>query len=201
MAGIALGGWLVFLAVGAGWRTWHQRRLTGDHGFRGLSAPMGSPEQLVGAALLLATLVSVAAPVLVLTGALGTWRALESPEVEAFGFALFAAGVVITVKAQLDMGASWRIGVDRRERTALATRGLYRHARNPIYAGMLLVWLAEALFVPNAVSFAGVVLTFAAIELFVRRIEEPHLLAAHGASYRAYARQVGRFLPGVGRLA
>jgi hypothetical protein len=52
MAGIALVGWLVFLAVGAGWRSWHQRRLTGDHGFRGLSAPFGSPEQLLGAALL-----------------------------------------------------------------------------------------------------------------------------------------------------
>jgi len=38
------------------------------------------------------------------------------------------------------------------------------------------------------------------IEVFVRRIEEPHLLAVHGDNYRAYARSVGRFLPGVGLL-
>jgi protein-S-isoprenylcysteine O-methyltransferase Ste14 len=114
---------------------------------------------------------------------------------------LFGAGVFITVKAQLDMGASWRIGVDHSERTELATRGLYRHARNPIYSGMLLVWVAEALLVPNAVSIAGLAITFIAIELFVRRVEEPHLVGVHGDAYRAYARAVGRFLPGIGRLS
>jgi len=105
------------------------------------------------------------------------------------------------VKAQLDMGASWRIGVDRNERTALATGGLYQHARNPIYTGMLLAWLGEAALVPNAVSLAGLLITFVAVELFVRRIEEPHLLSVHGDAYRAYARSVGRFVPGVGRFA
>jgi protein-S-isoprenylcysteine O-methyltransferase Ste14 len=92
------------------------------------------------------------------------------------------------------------MGVDRGERTELATRGLY-HARNLIYSGMLLVWVAEALLVPNTVSVAGLALTTVAIELFVRRVEEPHLVAVHGDAYRAYARAVGRFLPGVGRLS
>jgi protein-S-isoprenylcysteine O-methyltransferase Ste14 len=201
MAGIALVGWLVFLAVGAGWRSWHQRRLTGDHGFRGLSAPLGSPEQLLGAALFGGAVVSVAAPVLVLAGVLDTWRVGDPRALAALGLMLFGAGLFITVKAQLDMGASWRIGVDRGERTELATRGLYRHARNPIYSGMLLVWAAEALLVPNAVSLAGLALTFVAVELFVRRVEEPHLVAIHGDAYRSYASAVGRFLPGVGRLS
>jgi protein-S-isoprenylcysteine O-methyltransferase Ste14 len=57
------------------------------------------------------------------------------------------------------------------------------------------------LLVPNAVSFVGMVLTFVAIEVFVRHIEEPHLLAVHGDGYRAYASSVGRFLPGVGLLS
>jgi protein-S-isoprenylcysteine O-methyltransferase Ste14 len=201
MAGVALVGWLVFLAIGAGWRSWYQRQLTGDHGFRGLSAPFGSKEQLAGAAVAAGGVVSVAASVLVLLGVVGTWRALESPAAAALALVLYVAGTALTVRAQLDMGASWRIGVDRRERTALATRGLYRHARNPIYSGMLLVWVAEALLVPNAVSAAGVALTLVAIHLLVRRVEEPHLLVVHGESYRAYARSVGRFMPGIGRLA
>lgn len=54
---------------------------------------------------------------------------------------------------------------------------------------------------PNAVSLAGLALTFAAVELFARRVEEPHLVAVHGDAYRAYTRAVGRFLPGVGRLS
>jgi protein-S-isoprenylcysteine O-methyltransferase Ste14 len=66
---------------------------------------------------------------------------------------------------------------------------------------MLMVWAAEALLVPNAVSLAGLAVTFRAIEFFVRRVEEPHLIAVHGDAYRAYARAVGVFLPGIGRLS
>jgi len=111
MVEVALVGWLFFLAVGAGWRSWLQWRRTGDHGFRALAAPLGSPEQLAGAALLVGALVSVAAPVLVLVGAIGTWHALESPALATVGLALFVIGMGVTARAQLDMGASWRIGV------------------------------------------------------------------------------------------
>jgi protein-S-isoprenylcysteine O-methyltransferase Ste14 len=38
------------------------------------------------------------------------------------------------------------------------------------------------------------------LEVFVRHIESP-LLAVHGDSYRAYARSVGRCLPGVRLLS
>src|SRR5215468_9852483 len=117
MAKVALAGWLVFMVVGAGWRSWLQKRLTGDHGFRGLAAPLGSPESVASAAMLVGAIVSVAAPVLVLTGAIGTWHALESPALATVGLALFVIGMGVTARAQLDMGASWRIGVDRSERT------------------------------------------------------------------------------------
>jgi protein-S-isoprenylcysteine O-methyltransferase Ste14 len=38
------------------------------------------------------------------------------------------------------------------------------------------------------------------IELQVRVVEEPHLLRTHGQAYEDWAREVGRFVPGVGRL-
>jgi protein-S-isoprenylcysteine O-methyltransferase Ste14 len=201
LASVALIGWLVFFAVAAGWRSWLQWRRTGDTGFRGLAHPLGSTEQLAGIALVAGALVSASSPVLVLTGAIGTAGALTSPVIAALGLLVLAAGIGITLKAQLDMGASWRIGVDRTERTSLATQGLYRHARNPIYSGMLLAWLGEAVLVPNAVSLAGLLITFVAVEVFVRRIEEPYLLSVHGDAYRSYAHSVGRFVPGVGRFA
>ena len=31
-------------------------------------------------------------------------------------------------------------------------------------------------------------------------VEEPYLLAMHGAAYAAYAARAGRFVPGIGRL-
>ncbi|MFZ3348795.1 MAG: hypothetical protein WA248_27530 [Mycobacterium sp.] len=44
------------------------------------------------------------------------------------------------------------------------------------------------------------VLTLAGLELQVRRVEEPYLLAKHGAAYRRYTASVGRFIPGVGLI-
>ena len=40
----------------------------------------------------------------------------------------------------------------------------------------------------------------AAVQLQVRVVEEPYLLATHGKTYAAYAARVGRFVPGAGRL-
>lgn len=50
------------------------------------------------------------------------------------------------------------------------------------------------------VALASVVLWAWAIEVEVRRIEEPHLRELHGARFDAYAARVGRFLPGVGKV-
>ena len=42
-------------------------------------------------------------------------------------------------------------------------------------------------------------LVVGAVEVQVRRVEEPHLQALHGDAYRAYCRSVGRFVPRLGR--
>jgi protein-S-isoprenylcysteine O-methyltransferase Ste14 len=53
--------------------------------------------------------------------------------------------------------------------------------------------------VPNAWSAAAAVLMLAGVELQVRRVEEPFLLATHGVHFRQWAAAAGRFAPGVGR--
>jgi len=98
------------------------------------------------------------------------------------------------------MGASWRVGVDVRERTELVTGGLFRFVRNPIFSAMLVALVGLALLVPNAVSLLALVSSFAGLEIQVRRVEEPHLLRVHGERYRAWAARTGRFAPGLGRL-
>jgi protein-S-isoprenylcysteine O-methyltransferase Ste14 len=45
------------------------------------------------------------------------------------------------------------------------------------------------------------VLVIASLEIQVRRVEEPYLLATHGEAYRRYASRTGRFVPGLGRWA
>jgi hypothetical protein len=71
------------------------------------------------------------------------------------GLALMVGGFALTVAAQLEMGDSWRIGVDPGERTGLVESGLFARVRNPIFSGTLLGSLGLMLAVPGFLSFAG----------------------------------------------
>jgi protein-S-isoprenylcysteine O-methyltransferase Ste14 len=116
------------------------------------------------------------------------------------GVVLVVAGAVVTLVAQGQMGASWRIGLDPTERTKLVTGGLFRQVRNPIFSGMALWTIGQALLVPNALTGGAVVTGLVALQLWVRQVEEPHLAATHGAGYVDWAATSGRFVPGIGRL-
>lgn len=80
--------------------------------------------------------------------------------------------------------------------TRLVVRGMYRHVRNPMYLGVLLVIAAWAAFSRSGRVFeygVGVAVLF---HLFVVLVEEPLLGHRFGASYAAYRRAVRRWLPG-----
>jgi protein-S-isoprenylcysteine O-methyltransferase Ste14 len=87
------------------------------------------------------------------------------------------------------------------QRTDLVTGGWFSLCRNPIYTSMLVGWTGFALIVPTWLGIAAVAVIAIALEIQVRYVEEPYLIRAHGERYRDYASRVGRFLPGVGRLA
>lgn len=198
LAGIVLAALILFAALAFGWRSWLQYRRTGSTGFKGISGRVGSAEWIGGVLLGVAFILATLAPVAALAG----WSdARELPNaLTALGATLVVAGIVGTLAAQLDMGASWRIGVDASERTALVSRGLFRVARNPIFTSMLFALAGEALLVPGLLSTTAFLAALVGLELQVRLVEEPYLLRTHGDSYRVYASRVGRFLPFLGRL-
>jgi protein-S-isoprenylcysteine O-methyltransferase Ste14 len=129
--------------------------------------------------------------------ALGVWPRSEGLRVA--GWAVCGAGLLLTLVAQAQMGASWRIGIDERP-TGLVRHGLFRVVRNPIFTGMLLTLSGLVLVSPSAWTLMAWLHALLLISLQAR-LEERHLLALHGEAYRAYAARVGRFLPGVGRLS
>lgn len=190
---IALALFVAFTAAGFGWRTVVQVRRHGDSGWR---FTRSGPDRLVGPALVVAFLLVGAGPVVALLGEVPT---AGGPVAAVVGALLAVGAGVLTVLAQVQMGASWRIGVEAGERTDLITGGLFGRMRNPIFTGMLLFVVGLALLVPNVPSILGAVLAAATIHLQVRLVEEPNLLAVHGEPYRRWAATTGRFLPGVGR--
>jgi protein-S-isoprenylcysteine O-methyltransferase Ste14 len=77
----------------------------------------------------------------------------------------------------------------------LVVSGPYRWVRNPMYLAVLAIVLGQAALFrsrPLALYALG---AFTAIQLFVRFYEEPTLEARFGEEYRAYRREVRRWLP------
>jgi len=190
---------LSFLALFV-FRTALQWWRTGSGGIRGFSGRVGSLEWNAGLLVSLGMAAALLAPVAALLGWPGGALLPLSDTLHLLGAGLTALGTVGALASQVAMGDSWRIGVDKSERTELVMRGAFRWVRNPIFAFMLLCAAGLLALVPNAFSALGLLATFAGIEIQVRAVEEPYLAKTHGALYRAYASRVGRFLPGVGRL-
>ncbi len=199
---VDLAFWLyvAFILVTVGWRSWLQRKRTGDHGFRRFSAQVGSVEWFAGILIAAGFVANFLSPVLVLADVLDTAQSIAQTPAYILGLLLITSGFALTFVAQIQMSASWRIGVDPTETTALVTHGVFGVVRNPIYAGLLLFALGVVMLVPNLCSFLGLLSATVGLELHVRKVEEPFLRSRHGRGYRAYTSRVGRFLPGVGCL-
>lgn len=200
-AAAALVLYVIYFALAFGLRTIIQLRTTGSSGFHGIDGKIGSAMWLAGVGFVVAIVLGLAAPVLALLEVAAPIDALDQPGLHAAGIALAVIGIIATLVAQFAMGASWRIGVDPSERTALVTSGPFALVRNPIFAAMLPTALGLVLMVPSVVAITGLVALIASLELQVRIVEEPYLRSVHGDTYDNYAGRVGRFVPGLGKLA
>ena len=184
---------LAFLAVGFGWRSWLQWRRFGHTGvvlFRS-----GRWGQHVREASFLAVVLLLA--VETLTAAVAPQRVARviaiGPLGVALGCLLAGSGLALMARAQIEMGASWRVGVDQTSRPGLVTHGLYRWTRNPSYAGMFLALVGLVLLLPTWTTCVALTAAVVAVRQQVRE-EEQYLLRVYGDEFRDYAARVGRFV-------
>jgi len=148
---LAVLGYLLIALVWPTWRTWRRTRV-----FPVVFHREAETAQRVLGALLGLFLAALAAWSVLCAwlepGRLGIlplatqWRAL--------GWLLFLGGLVLTLVAQAQMGASWRIGIDDRP-TRLVTSGLFALSRNPIFSGMFLTLAGVVLISPAAWTLCG----------------------------------------------
>ncbi len=108
------------------------------------------------------------------------------------GTLLLAASLVWVLVAQVQMGASWRIGIDQQVRTELVQQGIFGWSRNPIFLGMRITLLGLFLVLSNALSLTVLVLGEVLMQVQVR-LEEAHLAQLHGERYRHYQQKVRRW--------
>jgi protein-S-isoprenylcysteine O-methyltransferase Ste14 len=75
----------------------------------------------------------------------------------------------------------------------LVAKGIYKYSRNPMYVGVLLTVLGEALFYQREVLFHYLIFLFLLFHLVVIMIEEPHLKRKFGKEYEEYRKKVRRW--------
>lgn len=117
---------------------------------------------------------------------------LENYTVQYVGIGLLLFSLGWTILAQIQMGNSWRIGIDEEKETALVQSGLFRLSRNPIFLGMQITLLGFFLAAPNALMLVMLVLGLVLIQIQVR-LEEEFLSKIHGAKYDDFRSQVRRW--------
>lgn len=118
---------------------------------------------------------------------------LNSTWLMGIGLGLLVVALVWVLVAQIQMGDSWRIGIDEQTKSPLVQHGLFGISRNPIFLGMIIMLMGLLLTVPTAATLAVTLLGIVLIHIQVR-LEEPFLLEKYGETYRAYRGRVRRWI-------
>ena len=74
------------------------------------------------------------------------------------GVLCLALGLWLFHRSHADLGTNWSVTLEVREKHQLATHGIYRHVRHPMYLSLLVYSLGQALVLPN-LSFSPFVRT------------------------------------------
>jgi protein-S-isoprenylcysteine O-methyltransferase Ste14 len=111
------------------------------------------------------------------------------------GAFLILAGGVLAGWARLAF-ASWRFRAQLDPGHQLATGGPFRFVRHPIYAGLDLLAVGTALWIPVPLTWLGALAMAIGGELRARA-EEPLLERAFGDVFREYRGRTSRFIPGI----
>jgi protein-S-isoprenylcysteine O-methyltransferase Ste14 len=150
----------------------------------GIIAP---PPLIALSAVLIGLLLDWQAPVHILATLLGPWwRGFLGGVLVASGFAIGFAGRQRFVEAETNMNP-WKPALH------LATAGVYRHMRNPMYVGMLVI--AGGLGIAFASDWTLVMILPIALVMHYGVVarEERYLEAKFGEPYRQYKERVARW--------
>jgi protein-S-isoprenylcysteine O-methyltransferase Ste14 len=133
-------------------------------------------------------------PYVVIAGRPAPELAIPEP-VRWVGLALVVLGIAFAVWAIATLGRHYDLELEIHRDHELVRNGPYRFVRHPVYSGLALHFVGACLATGNVVLIAGTLLvTYPALYLRAKT-EERLLRERFGASYDAYAREVGMLVP------
>ena len=111
------------------------------------------------------------------------------------GATLFLIGLVIMLECIIRFAIEGRGTLSPADPTKkLVTKGLYRFSRNPMYVGVMLILIGEAVFFESYSLWIYLLCIFLAFNLFIFLIEEPRLRKDFGVEYEQYCKKVRRWI-------
>lgn len=108
------------------------------------------------------------------------------------GLMITGSGVLLFIKAMIDMKNSWRVGIDKATKSKLITTGLYKFSRNPAFVGFDLMFIGLVITYPNLLTLIIVTLNILSLHLLILQ-EERHLLESFGDDYGEYMKKIPRY--------
>lgn len=118
---------------------------------------------------------------------------LGSDNIKWIGFTLIHIAFMIIFIAQRNMANEWRIGIDNENQVNLVTRGMFHISRNPVFLGVIIVFIGLFLIIPTTVTAVVLVSGVLVIQVQVR-LEEEFLLKKLGNEYKEYMSKVNRWI-------
>lgn len=111
------------------------------------------------------------------------------------GTLIFLIGLILLLWCIIDFAVKGQGTLSPADPTKkLVMTGLYHFSRNPMYVGVTLILLGEALFF-NSLSLGGyLIIIFLAFNLFIIKKEEPRLRKDFGDEYIRYSQKVRRWI-------
>jgi protein-S-isoprenylcysteine O-methyltransferase Ste14 len=125
---------------------------------------------------------------------LGTRFVPDTRSVEWLGVVIMAAGVAIAFWARFHLGANWSGVVTLKQDHELIRTGPYRTIRHPIYTGILLAFLGNAVEVGQVRGLLGLLIIWLSFYVKARR-EESFLVQEFGPRFDEHSQHTGMFLP------
>jgi protein-S-isoprenylcysteine O-methyltransferase Ste14 len=111
-----------------------------------------------------------------------------------FGSLLYFVGVCFIFPAMFEFVKSKNTIITAKPATSLQTNGIYSYSRNPMYVGLLLIYLGLTLQFGNWWTLILTPFLLAFITYLVIRPEEKYLTRAFGDEYTNYQKRVRRWI-------
>lgn len=116
--------------------------------------------------------------------------------VESIGLSICVIGAFIAIWSRQLIGKNWSLAVQLKEDHELIQKGPYSLVRHPIYSGLILLFLGNAIMVGDWRGLIAVAIVFASF-LYKSLKEESWLTDQFGTKYESYKENTDMFIPGI----